>query len=37
MIFVEDFISQIIVGMVKSSYSVGENDTNNLRVSKKPK
>ncbi len=35
--FVEKFISQTVIGMVKSLRGVGDVETINLRVSKKPK
>ena len=37
MIFVENFISQIAVGMVKSVQGVGDIETFDLRISKKSK
>ncbi len=35
--FVEKFISQTVIGMVKSLRGVGDVETIDLRVSKKPK
>ena len=35
--FVENFISQTVIGMVKSLRGVGDVEAINLRVSKKPK
>jgi len=35
--FVENFISQTVIGMVKSLRGVGDVESINLRVSKKPK
>ncbi len=35
--FVEKFISQTVIGMVKSLRGVGDVEAINLRVSKKPK